>query len=153
MIALTSKALRWEPTTAIPETPCADFTLESFETGVLKLTLRFSWIKGNSSDLILTFSEVQAIRTFWDGDGYGSQTYLEPPYCSGSFSGYIWPLLEIEQSRWLNSGDFAVSIAIAEAHSQLPWRHYRVLTLERSLDILARGTILSEWIAPAIVGG
>ena len=152
MIALTSKALRWEPTTAIPETPCADFTLESYETGTLKLTLRFSWVKGNAFDLLLTFSEVRAIRTFWDGDGDGSLSDLEPPRCSGPYSGYIWPLLEIEQSRWLNSGDFAASIAIADGTSQLPWRHYRVLTLERSLDILARGTILTEWMAPAIVG-
>ena len=43
-----AKALRWEPIAGIPELPCADFKLESYESGVLKLTLRFSWVKGNA---------------------------------------------------------------------------------------------------------
>jgi hypothetical protein len=148
MIALSPKAIRWEPTEEIPETPCADFTLESYETGVLKLTLRYSWIEGNNYDLMLTFSDVRAIRTFWDGDGDGSQTDKEPPRCIGANSQFTWPLLEIEQSRWLNSGAFATSIAMVDASNELPWRHYRVLTLERSVDILARGAIPGKWVAP-----
>jgi hypothetical protein len=151
MTALSPKAIRWEPTIAIPETPCADFMIESYETGVLNLTLRYSWIKGNSADLLLTFQETRAIRTFWDGDGDGSQSDLESPRCADAQ--WIWPLLEIEHSRWLSSGNFTASIAIAEATSQLPWRHYRVLTLERSIDVLARGAILAEWVAPSHLSG
>jgi hypothetical protein len=152
MIALAPKAIRWEPAVGIPESPCADFMLESYETGIAKLMLRYSWVKGNSFDLLLTFSETRAIRTYWDGDGHGDTLDLNHPRCSGAHSGYIWPLLEIEQSRWLNCGDFATSIAIAEATKQLPWRHYRILTLERSLDVLARGAIVGEWVAPANPG-
>jgi hypothetical protein len=120
--------------------------LESFEAGSLKLTLRYSWIVGNSSDLMLNFPEVRAIRTFWDGDGERDQFNTEPPRCAGERVGYIWPLLEIESSRWMESSAFSTSMAIAQALGQEPWRHYQVITLERSLDILARGTVTGVWL-------
>ena len=152
MNELSPRAIRWEPAIAIPDSPCADFVLKSYEDGVLKLTLRYSWVNENNFDLVLTFSEVRAFRTFWDGDGDDRIIDLNPPRCSGRHSGFIWPLLEIEQSRWLSSGNFATSIFIAEGTRQLPWHHYRLITLERSVDVLARGAIAGEWVASVTPG-
>jgi hypothetical protein len=143
------KVSRWEPIPDVPESPCADFKLESLETGKAKVTLRYSWVLGNTADLELLFADVNAIRTFWDGDGDAAQTDGDPPRCSGRHAGYIWPLLIVEPSAWLNTGHFATSVAIAEAMNKPAWRHYRMLTLERSLDVLARGIVLAHWIPPA----
>jgi hypothetical protein len=145
MTAIIQKAVRWQPLSGIPETPCADFALESYETGILKATLRYSWITGNDKDLMLELSEVLSIRTFWDGDGDG--LIDDPPRCAGADSRFIWPLLKIEHSKWLYGGNFDVSIHIAESLGKEPWQHYRVLTLERSLDIIARGTVHGKWVA------
>ena len=147
MSANLQRVARWEPVADIPDSPCGDFLLESYEAGKAKLTLRYSWVKGNDSDLILNFHEVVSIRTFWDGDGGGVMSHEEPPRCLGLHAGFIWPLLLVEQSAWLESGQFAASIAIAEALKEEPWQHYQVLTLERSVDILARGAITGHWIA------
>lgn len=148
MTDLRQGAARWEPVPDIPETPCADFSLESDETGRLRLLLRYSWIRGNQADLALDFADVRAIRTFWDGDGDGS-IYDCVPRCSGTHSYYLWPLQEISRSDWLGSGNFVASVEIARARGQEPWRHYRIITLERSLDILARGSISGRWIRGA----
>jgi hypothetical protein len=147
MTALSQRVSRWEPVADIPDSPCGDFKLESCEAGNATLTLRYSWVVGNDADLVLSFSEVNAIRTFWDGDGDGVKSDGEPPRCSGVHAGYIWPLLLVEPSAWLRSGAFDTSLFIAESMNREPWRHYRVITLERSVDILARGTILGHWIA------
>ena len=148
MNALVQNAARWEPMADIPETPCADFKLKSSESGTLELTLRYSWIAGNKMDLALNFSDVRAIRTHWDGDGDGPLA-PEPPRCTGAHSMFIWPLLLVAPSRWLASDNFAASISIAEALAEEPWQHYRVLTLERSLDVLARGAIDGAWASPS----
>jgi hypothetical protein len=146
MTVFHQEAVRWEPVPNIPETPCADFTFESYETGRLRLLLRYSWIRGNQSDLVLDFAGVRAIGTFWDGDG-DHPKYESAPRCSGVHGAYLWPLLEIGGSHWLGSGNFAASIAIAEVCGEEPWRHYRILTLERSLDLLARGPISGRWVS------
>lgn len=146
MTTLHQEAVRWEPVANIPDTPCADFFFESYETGRMRLVLRYSWVRGNQADLELEFADVRAIKTFWDGDG-DHPIYAGAPTCSGVHSGYRWPLLEITTSTWLRGGNFATSIAIAELRGEEAWRHYNILTLERSLDILARGSIRGEWVS------
>jgi hypothetical protein len=145
MDRMVEKAARWEPVGGIPQTPCADFTFESCEDGRLNLTLRYSWVRGNDADLVLEFAEVRALRTFWDGDG-DQPRFDDPPRCLGNDNQYVWPLLIIEPSAWLRNGSFAVSIHIADSMNEQPWRHYRVLTLERSIDVLARGPVVGRWL-------
>jgi hypothetical protein len=146
MTPLQQKALRWCPTSDIPETPCYDFSLESSGTSQLRLTLQYSKIRGNPDrDLVLIFSDVCAFRCYWDGDGVDLGT-PRPLCASPAFRGYPWPLLTIENSRWIASADFATSRYVAEAFAEEAWQHFRVLTLERHLDVLARGAVAAEWI-------
>jgi hypothetical protein len=62
-------------------------------------------------------------------------------------SQYIWPLLIVKNSRWLVSGDFDTSIFFAEAEKRELWQQFTFLTLERSIDIIARGEVSANWIA------
>lgn len=69
-----------------------------------------------------------------------------PPYCaSDEFFPFVWPLLIVENSQWLASGDFDTSMTISDAMNQEPWQQFSILTLERSIDIIARGEISAEW--------
>jgi hypothetical protein len=56
-------------------------------------------------------------------------------------------LLIVKNSRWLASGDFDTSIFIAECMKMEPWQQFSILTLERSIDIIARGEVSANWIA------
>ena len=67
---------------------------------------------------------------------------IDPPHCaSDKFSGFVWPLLIVKNSRWLASGDFDTSVAIAAGTNKEPWQQFTVVTLERSIDIIARGDV------------
>ena len=146
MNVVEQKFERWSPLSDIPDSPCADFCMESVESGKLILTLKFSHIAGNDErDLVLSFSDVLATRTFWDGDAPVVGRIADPPRCSGQHSTFIWPLLRADKSHWLNSGDFDTSIAITDALKQGAWEQYTVLTLERSIDVLARGEVHATW--------
>jgi hypothetical protein len=141
--------IRWQPLPDIPETSCADFRLESFEDRRLELTIRYSWIAGNGNrDLKLGFSDVLAFRTHWDGDSPSAGKLIDPPRCT-SGPAFTWPLLIVENSEWLSSGDFTTSNFIASQGHE-PWTQYSVVSLERGADILARGIITADWIAGAI---
>jgi hypothetical protein len=141
--------IRWQPLTDIPETPCEDFVLESSQAGQLSLVLRYSLIPGNPDrDLMIDFSEALALRVHWDGDAPVVGRLTDPPRCaSDKFSQFIWPLLIVKDSRWLSSGDFDTSLAIAAAVSQESWQQFTVVALERSIDIVARGDVSAKWVA------
>jgi len=138
--------IRWQPLLDLPETPCADFRLESSEDRKLVLIVRYSWITGTANrDVRLRFSDVLAFRTHWDGDAPSVGRFVHAPRCNAD-PGFIWPLLIVQNSEWLSSGDFAVSCAITESTHKEPWSQYSVISLERSVDILARGVISADWI-------
>jgi hypothetical protein len=141
--------IRWHPLADIPETPCADFLLESLQAGQLSLALRYSQIAGNiDRDMSMTFSDALALRIHWDGDAPVVGRLTDAPHCaSDKFSGYIWPLLIVKDSRWLARGDFDTSVAIAAGMNKEPWQQFTVLTLERSIDIIARGEVSAKWVA------
>jgi len=142
-------AVRWCPLADIPETPIEDFVLESSRAGQLRLVLRYSQIPVNPDrDLELMFSDALALRMHWEGDAplVGGRL-VDPPRCGGKSSQFIWPLLIVKNSRWLVSGDFDTSNFIAEAMKTEPWQQFTFLTLERSIDIIARGEVSANWIA------
>ena len=140
-------AVRWCPLADIPETPIEDFVLESARAGQLSLVLRYSQIPVNSDrDLMITFSDALALRTHWDGDAPVVGRLIDPPRCAGD-TRCIWPLLIVSNSRWLTSGDFDTSIFIAECMKTEPWQQFSILTLERSIDIIARGEVSAKWVA------
>ena len=138
-------AVRWEPLEGIPETSCADIEIASRRQGVLQLALLYSEIRGNlDRDLVLDFSEVLAFRETWDGDGPRLREECEVPYCRAP-NPFVWPLIEVINSRWLASDDFSVSRFLAENGSHAKWRHFSIGSLERTVDVLARGEIVASW--------
>ncbi len=142
------RAIRWEPIANLPESPCFDFALASAEHGKLEVTLIYSEIRGNAArDLVLTFSDVIAFRCYWDGDNVPK--YVEKPVCSGLFAGLAWPLRIITHSNWIGGKELSVSRFVAETHNQEAWRHFSILTLQRHLDVAARGAVSGHWITAA----
>jgi hypothetical protein len=141
--------IRWHPLADIPETPCEDFVLESSQAGRLSLALRYSHIAENpDQDLMIAFSEALALRIHWDGDAPVVGRLINPPHCtSAKFGHFVWPLLSVKDSQWLASGDFDTSIAIAASMNQEPWQQFTIVTLERSIDIVARGDVSARWVA------
>jgi hypothetical protein len=139
--------IRWRPLADIPETPCADFILESSQAGQMSLALRYSQIAGNTDrDLTITFSDALALRIHWDGDAPVVGKLIDPPHCaSDEFSQFVWPLLIVKNSRWMASGDFDTSVGIAAGMNMEPWQQFTVVTLERSIDIIARGEVSAKW--------
>jgi hypothetical protein len=53
----------------------------------------------------------------------------------------------VKNSRWLASGEFDTSNFIAEEMKREPWQQFTFLTLERSIDVIARGEVSANWIA------
>src|ERR1700704_679775 len=138
--------IRWRPLADIPETPCADFILESSQAGQMSLALRYSQIAGNTDrDLTITFSDALALRIHWDGDAPVVGKLIDPPHCaSDEFSQFVWRLLIVKNSRWMASGDFDTSVGIAAGMNMEPWQQFTVVTLERSIDIIARGEVSAK---------
>jgi hypothetical protein len=143
----------WRPLADIPETPCADFVLKSSQAGKLSLVLRYSQIARNADrDLTIVFSDALASRTHWDGDAPVVGRLIDPPHCtSDQFSRFVWPLLIVKNSRWLAGGDFDTSVAIAAGMNLAPWQQFTVLTLERSIDIIARGEVDAKWATAKVI--
>jgi hypothetical protein len=138
---------RWYPVADVPESPVYDFALESSGSGKATITLNYRDIAGNDGrNLIIKFCDVLALRIHWDGDSPMTGRYVDAPRCLGDrHLGFIWPLLKVENSEWLASGDFDTSRAIEEAMKQIPWAQFSIVTLERSIDILARGAMSADW--------
>ena len=143
-------AVRWCPLADIPETPIEDFILESSKAGQLRLVLRYSQIPVNPDrDLALMFSDALALRMHWEGDAPLVGRLVDPPRCAGD-SRCIWPLLIVKNSRWLASGEFDTSNFIAEEMKRELWQQFTFLTLERSIDVIARGEVSANWIASSL---
>jgi hypothetical protein len=143
---------QWDVATDVPDCPVGGFMVESFEDGRARLTLRYSWVVGNPArDLRITIEEVRALRTLWDGDG---ELATSPrPTCSGRHSREVWPLLEVVNSRWFTGSDLSLSTEIGSSIEKRPWRHFQVLSPERSIDLMGRGLVSAEWVnEPGITG-
>jgi hypothetical protein len=132
MIHTSQIARRWDPTPSIPAMCAADFVLHSAYCEEAKVTLLYSNIVGNpKQDLHLWFKKVIAFRTYWDGDGVG-RVASRPAN-----------LVNVENSSWLADGDFGASIATSDFLGVIT--HYHLVTLHRSLDLLARGPVTATW--------
>jgi hypothetical protein len=147
-IELQERSLRWEPAPGIPETPIAEVALESAQSGHLRLKLKYFLIQSNDDrDLLLTFSEVRAFKVYWDGDAVSQEK--DRPRCSGPrFPDDFWPLLLVENSKWIASGDF---LGFGPFALDATYQHFRVLTLDRHVDIIATGAVSAEWISARLV--
>ena len=131
MVEIRETEVRWEPVAGIPPAPCGDFVLESQRMGHLILRLRY-----HHADLVLNFAGARALRVYWDGDAVSHQS--NRPRDSGG-------LLRVENSHWLSSGDFLLNYG--PSGWGVVYNHYRILSQERHIDIIASAEPIAGWTA------
>jgi len=96
---------------------------------ILRLTYR-------RADLVLNFAGVRAFRDYWDGDAVSHQS--NRPRDSGG-------LLRVENSHWLSSSDFLSDYG--PSGWGVVYNHYRILSQERHIDIIASAEPRAGWTA------
>lgn len=129
---------KWEPVGEIA-TPAARALIAEDQDG-LAVTLMFSEIvDGLHSDLHINFGRVPAYTVYeefvhpWNG----SQT--EPPKLIGKWEGYTYPLLLVQDSEWVN-------LLTEQLISYPASVHYRLVTLDRIVDVLCNKLSEVSWV-------
>jgi hypothetical protein len=133
------KQEKWEPIEGIV-TAVASAEVAEDRDG-LTVTLLFSQIVGgSSSDLRVQFGRVLAY-TVYEELMHPWETSQTAPRLEGRWERYIYPLLQIKDSRWMSSLPnclFVYPDAI----------HYRFLTLDQVVDVLCTKPPEVDWVAP-----
>jgi hypothetical protein len=138
---------RWEPVPDV-SAPCADIVLHA-DPGDVTVRLRFSQMRDAAPrDLLVRFGrEVAACMSHdeflhpWQAD----ETAGEVPRLGGAWGRYAHPLLLVHGSRWLAS--FSDGQLVDYQHLTLT--HYRFVSLDNTVDVLATGDATAEWVPPA----
>jgi len=132
---------RWEPIDGI-ETPVGSARIAEGADG-LTVTLLFSQIvDGRDSDLRLKFGRVLAY-TVYEELIHPWETTPAPPRLESPWERFIYPLLQIGESRWVASLDSSF------LHVHPDAIHYRLLTLDQVVDVLCSNPPEVSWIDPA----
>lgn len=121
------KQEKWVPVEGIV-TPAASALVVEDKDG-LTVTLLFSEIvDGSHSDLCLKFSQVLAY-TVYEEFVHPWQTAESAPRLAGRWERYIYPLLQIRESKWIGSLENLLFVHPDSIH-------YRLLTLNQIIDVL-----------------
>lgn len=121
------KQEKWVPVEGI-ETPAASALIVEDNDG-LTVTLLFSAIVDAShSDLCLKFGRVLAY-TVYDEFVHPWPIAESMPRLAGQWETYIYPLLQIRESKWIGSLENLLFV-----HQNAI--HYRLLTLDQIVDVL-----------------
>lgn len=132
----TEKQEKWEPIDRI-ETPAAAALVGEDKEG-LTITLLFSDIAdGGDSDLCLRFGHVLAYSVY-EEFVHPWQTSESAPRLTGRWETYFYPLLRINESRWMASLPDLLAI-----HPDTI--HYRLLTLDQIVDVLCSKPPKVSW--------
>ena len=94
-------------------------------------------------ELVIDFADARSFKTRWDGDILAPEFDGARPRCTSGR--WPWPLVIVENSRWIASDELTVSRDLGNSIFEKPWQHFNVLSLERSVDIIARGAITARW--------
>lgn len=132
----------------MPDTPedfPGDLYLDSPGHGILLVGLDYG-----RERLEVHFEKVIAFRTHWDGDVLALE-YPVPLSGIGEpgpqrMFGPNSPLSIIENSAWLNSGDFSVSLDYALWDHGPPLRHFRIISGACWMDVIARYEPAALWV-------
>jgi hypothetical protein len=138
---------RWQPVPDVT-TPCAEIVLYA-DPGATTVRLRFSLVRDAAPrDLVLGFGrDVVACTSYeefahpWQlATGDGAVPRLAEPW-----AGYAFPLLLVQPSRWLASfSDYQLDDERRSAAA-----HYRLVSLDNTVDVLTTGRVTAEWVAAA----
>lgn len=128
---------RWVPVEGVV-TPAASALIVEDENG-LRVTLLFSHIvDGSHSDLCLKFGRVLAY-TVYEEFVHPWQVSESAPRLAGPWEGYIYPLLQIRKSEWIDSLEDLLFVHPDSIH-------YRLLTLDQIIDVLCSRSPEVSWV-------
>ena len=124
-------------------TPAASARIAEDDDG-LTVTLLFSKIvNGRDSDLRVRFGRVLAY-TVYEEFVHPWETSASAPRLDDRWESYIFPLLQISESRWV------ASLAnLLHVHANAI--HYRLLTLDQIVDVLCSKPPEVSWIDQASI--
>jgi hypothetical protein len=148
---VSETSVAWDPTGRIT-TPCAGFILVE-DSDRVEVRLLFSAIaNGLEDDLLLTLQSHIALMSHEEMadpliDISHSMTDL-PRLADPRWPGWTFPLMEVESSTWVAS----ISDARLAPYERSAIRHYRVVTLDRTLDLLTSAEVRAEWVPPQANG-
>ncbi|HKV33564.1 MAG TPA: hypothetical protein VJP89_04570 [Pyrinomonadaceae bacterium] len=133
----TEKQEKWEPVDGIV-TPAASALVAEDKDG-LTITLLFSQIvDGSDSDLCIKFGRVLAYSVY-EEFAHPWETLESVPRLPGRWGIYFYPLLRINESRWIASLPDLQAIHPGVSH-------YRLLTLDQIIDVLCSKPPEVSWI-------
>jgi hypothetical protein len=136
---------RWEPVQGI-EWPCAGVRISN-ATDALTMTLEFSNVVGGGArDLLLRlawgyvvgFASWQEFAHPWNNDGVIADL---PKILVGQWASYTFPMLEV-----LNSNLIA-EFGDGQRATYPQVRHFRIVTLDHTVDVLATAEPGAEWVS------
>lgn len=133
---------RWEPVDGI-ETPVACAVVK--DNAGLSIVLVFSGIVGGlKSDLQLSFENVPAYAVYEEFSHPWQFNETEPPpYLTGRWERHAFPMLIVKNSVWLDSFSDSQLVNYPDCV------HYRLVTLDKTVDILSNRTPKVSWLTPA----
>lgn len=133
---------KWEAAEGI-EAPVARALVNENHEG-LSVTMLFSEIIGGlGKDLRMDFGRVPAYAVHeefvhpWNVSDVGTL-----PKLGGEWGDYSFPLLTVKNSRWL--GSFSES----QLASHQNCIHYRLVTLDQTVDVLCNRAVKVSWVTP-----
>jgi hypothetical protein len=133
------RTVKWEPIADVMG-PCADISYWYDGPVAEEVTVKmlFSRVVGNNParDLILTFRGAISLR--WEPEHFGLNPLPEPlPKLS---SDYTFPLLRIENSKWLES------YVVRNPFGAKGRVHFALIALNDLLQILAQPDVQVNWV-------
>jgi hypothetical protein len=139
--------VRWQPVFDV-DSPCAHIVLCT-NADDLSIRLCFSAVQGAAprdlllrfgSDVLASMSHDEFVHPWNAGDPAG-----DVPRLGHAWPGFAFPLLEVQDSRWLASfSDSQIS-----DDQRVAARHLRFVSLDNTVDVLTLGEIGAAWVAPA----
>jgi len=134
---LTERQEQWNPIEGI-ETPAGRALLHDDHDG-LTVTLLFSEIAGASdANLRIEFGDVLAYCVYEEFE-HPWETAESAPRLSGRWDRYIYPLLQINDSKWIASLPNLLFVHPGATH-------YRLLTLDQIIDVLCLKQPKVSWV-------
>jgi hypothetical protein len=128
---------KWEPIAGIESPAGGAFVAEDHEG--LTVTLLFSEIAdGPDSDLRIKFGHVVAYSVY-EEFAHPWESVNLAPRLAGRWEGYIYPLLEIKNSKWMAS---LPHLSLVDPNCV----HYRLLTVDEIVDVLSSKTPEATWV-------
>lgn len=128
---------KWEPIEGVMS-PAGGVRVAEDHTG-LTVTLLFSEIKGGpESDLQINFGHIVGYSVYEEFVHPWESVNLAPRL-AGHWEGYIYPLLEIKNSKWMAS---LPHLSLVDPNCV----HYRLLTVDEIVDVLSSKTPEVAWV-------